>query len=386
MRSARQRSAKLGPMARRLFLHIGMMKSGTTYIQRACNRNSDALETCGIRWALGSYARQASAFAEFTGSNRLMPGMEGSWRALREEVASRDQDVLVSFELIAALSEKRLGDFLKALRADETHVIVTARDLSRVLPSLWQESTQNRGVDRWPDYVRAVREDPVDSKLRRSIDKHTDYAAVLRKWSTAVPADQLHLVTVPPSSAGPHELWHRFASVINAPGNLGQPKRANETIGAVSSELMLRLNERVEDLSWPTYRLGFKQGLAKRGLSTRAASEPRIEFPADSLDWVEERAQRMVDEVSGLGVDVVGDLDELVPRPATGQLESDWSPTDGELLEAALDGLESLGRQLGDAQLRTWKSSHTGGSAASSVAFVTALNTVRQRLHKLRRR
>jgi hypothetical protein len=375
-------------MARRLFLHIGMMKSGTTYVQGICNRNSEALEGSGIRWALGSYGRQASAYAEFNGSTRLMPGMEGSWEALRAEVASCRHDVLVSFELIADLGERRLRRFLHAFEAEETHVIVTARDLSRVLPSLWQESTQNRSIDRWSDFLKATREDPIDSRLRRNIDKHTDYAAVLRRWSTAVPVDNLHLVTVPLSSADPDELWHRFASVIDAPNHLGKPKRANETIGAVSSELMIRLNDRVQDLGWPAYRLGFKHGLAKQGLAARASVEPRMGFPADMLDWVQERAQHMVDDVVDLGVNVVGDLDDLVPRPAVGQVDVNWRPSDRELLEAALDGLESLGRQLGDVRLKAWKDSHgtDGGTyGGTSSHFLTAVRAFRYRLGKLRR-
>lgn len=340
-------------MAHRLFLHIGMMKSGTTYIQSVCNQNADALAAGGITWVGGSYRRQAAAVGEFRGSRRVMPGSEGSWRAVRREVRQLEGDALISFELIADMREKEIARFVGALAADEVHVLVTARDLSRVLPSLWQESTQNRGTERWPDYLAAACDEGVNPGLKRNIDLHTDYAAALRRWATVIPRERLHLITVPPASAGPDELWHRFASVIGAQRSLARPQRSNQTIGAVSAELMVRMNERVADVDWPVYRLGFKQGMSKRGVSGRAGAEPKVAFPQERWDWVEQRTREMVEEVRRIGPAVVGDLDDLLPTRSEG-VPAGWQPSDAELLEAALDGLEAMGRQLGSARLAEW--------------------------------
>lgn len=360
-------------MTRRLFLHIGMMKSGTTYLQAVCNHNADALERSGVRWVLGNYTRQAAAVNEFRDSVRLMPGLEGSWPALQEEVRSHDGDALVSFELIADLGEREVKRFVDALPAEEVHVIVTARDLSRVLPSLWQESTQNRSTTRWPEYLDAACDETVDPKLKHNIDLHTDYAAVLRRWAEVVPTERLHLVTVPPSSAGPEVLWHRFASVIGAEQDLARPTRSNQTIGAVSSELMIRLNERVTDLRWPVYRLGFKDGLSKRGLSARAGDEPKMSFPADRWEWVEERTRTMIEQVREVGPRITGDLDDLLPQPSSTGQPTDWRPSDAELLEAALAGLESLGRQLGNTRLQEWRSTHGVSDQAGPRRALAAL-------------
>lgn len=375
-------------MARRLYLHIGMMKSGTTYIQSVCNQNADALERSGVRWALGAYTRQAAAVGEFRNSARVMPGLEGSWAALKKEIRAHDGDALVSFELIADLREREVARFVNALPADEVHVIVTARDISRVLPSLWQESTQNRSTNRWTEYLDAACDEGVNPKLKHNIDLHTDYAAALRKWAAVVPPERLHLITVPPSSAGPDELWHRFASVIGAERDLARPDRSNPTIGAVSSELMIRLNERVADVDWPIYRLGFKHGLSKRGLSERAGDEPKMTFPPERWEWVEERARTMIEEVRRIGPHVVGDLDDLLPKPSSQGLAADWQPSDAELLEAALDGLESLGRQLGKARLQEWKAKHGPQTPAAAVGAgaTTRLRKAAGRARRVARR
>ncbi|HET7329011.1 MAG TPA: hypothetical protein VFJ14_17195 [Nocardioidaceae bacterium] len=342
-------------MTDRLFMHIGMMKSGTTYIQNMCDRNADALRDFGLLWLGGSAEQQAAAVNEFRHAETTMPDQVGAWDGLRQQAARHPGDALLSHELLASLPAQRVRPFLEALQAAETTVIITVRDLSRVIPSRWQETTQNRGTTSWADYLDAVCSDRTDSDVHRNFWRQADVGKVLRNWSAVVPPERIKLVTVPPSTAERGELWRRFASIIGSTPELSAATKAfgNISLGAVSAELMLRMNTRVDDLTWPAYRMGFKAGMAKRGLAKRARSEPRVHFPADRWGWVEERTDRMIAEIKAVGPVVVGDLDELIPVPASSDVPGlDWAPSDAELLDAALDGLEALGRQLADARLQ----------------------------------
>ena len=344
----------VGIMTRRLFLHIGMMKSGTTYLQSVCDRNVEALRREGLAWVGGSAEQQAAAVMEFRGGDRLMSGDEGAWRRARQELIEHDGDALISYELLAGLPVSQIRPFAEALPAQELIVVITVRDLSRVIPSRWQETTQNRGTTSWATYLGAVCDGSGDDPVHRKFWLQTDAGRVLRDWSGVVPAERMRLITVPPPGAEPDELWRRFAAVVGADPGIGRRTRAfdNTSLGAVSSQLMLRMNGRVEDLQWPSYRMGFKAGMAKRGLAKRTTAEPRVGLPPERRRWVEQRTDQMVGEIKAIGPQVVGDLAELVPAPGAATAPTvDWSPSDAELLAAAMDGMESLGRQLARANL-----------------------------------
>jgi hypothetical protein len=158
------------------------------------------------------------------------------------------------------------------------------------------------------------------------------------------------VITVP-SGADQDELWRRFARVIGVPDErarampTSRPK--NASLGAISAELMLRVNARTRQLGWPQYRLGVKVPLAKRVLSSRAADEPRFALKPEHHKLLRERALTMVDAVAASPASVVGDLQEVIP-PVEARAGS-FSPgdvTDAELLDAALDGLAGYAGQL----------------------------------------
>lgn len=349
-------------MTDRLFLHIGLMKSGTTYVQNVCDAQATALQRGGLHWLLGSAGQQWKAIAQFRGGERALPGTE-RWDRLCEEVREHDGDTLLSHELLASLSGRQIRQFVKALPADEPHAIITVRDLSQVIPSRWQETTQNGSTIRWAEYVETVCDDHAKTRPHERFWRHADIGHILRKWRAVVPPHRIHLVTVPNAGKHPDELWRRFASVVGSDPDLGARTDVfgNASLGAVSAELMRRVNLRVEDMPWNEYRFGFKNGLAKRGLAQRRRSEPRLALPSAHWDWVERRAQRLIDEIKDVEPVVVGDLDELRPvAPKAPCAAPDREPGDTELLEAALDGLEQLGRQLTEARRALYASRNVG--------------------------
>ena len=52
-------------MAERVVLHIGTMKSGTSFVQSALMANPSALEAAGARYLGGTFGRQAKAVRDF---------------------------------------------------------------------------------------------------------------------------------------------------------------------------------------------------------------------------------------------------------------------------------------------------------------------------------
>jgi len=258
----------------------------------------------------------------------------------------------------------------ESLAPARLHLIITARDLSRVIPSHWQETTRNRKTVSWAEFAKQVCQDePAEGSLGAWFWEHHDIARIVENWSSAVPIEQMTLVTVPKSRDADPPLWARFLAAMGlAPDHVSEPARWNASLGPVSAELMRRVNQEVAELSWADYRFGFKAALAKQTLASRVDAEPRLALSAGQQQWVVARAGRMIEALQRLGVPVVGDLEDL--RPALEPAGAPYDPetaSDAELLDAAIAGLAGLGEKLAemrrqrDALRRELRSRDRGG-------------------------
>ena len=135
-------------------------------------------------------------------------------------------------------------------------------------------------------------------------------------------------------------MWPRFASVLELDvSGLERAGGDNTSLGATEVELLRRLNLAL-DVDWPHYASVVKDQLATEVLARRPGPR-RITIGVDDHPWVRKQAQQFVDEIREAGYHVVGDLADLLPLEE--DLETGFpEPSDGELLDAAVDALARL--------------------------------------------
>jgi hypothetical protein len=229
--------------------------------------------------------------------------------------------------------------------------VVTVRDLARTIPAAWQEFVQNWELWTWPEFLSAVAsENPRGAPAGNMFWQQQDLGRLLAIWRDVLPAQQIHVVTLPQAGTPAAELWSRFAGVLGVDGSQydASGRGSNESLGLESAQLMLRLNEvsRGENVGWPLYNEMFKHALAKRGLSKRKHREPVLVLPAELEEWTQARTAEQISAVKAAGVDVVGDLADLEPVFGRhGQQPDDV--TSEALLDAALHGLVAVARDRG---------------------------------------
>jgi hypothetical protein len=338
-------------MARRVFLHIGTMKAATTYLQNLFDANEAFLASHGVAWH--SSQLNQNAVHDFQRSGMLPPDQRGSFDRLRQQVRSTDGDVLISMELLARLKKGRVERLVDALGAERVEVILTAREMTRVATSHWQETTQNRGTTPWAEWIDAVCTAEPQAADCPDFWRHHYLPRIVETWAGVGP---VHLVTIPQGKSDPGAVWRRFATVLGIPSDgVVEPSFNNASLGATSAELMRRVNEATADLglSFPQYRWGFKAALAKQTLSKRSSFEPKPALTAEEHQALRSLALGMVDWVKQSDVNVVGDLADLMP-PAEppGPAYDPAQATDAELLEAAIAGLTGLGVRVSKQHVR----------------------------------
>lgn len=323
-----------GHARRQVFLHIGAMRSGTTFLQQVLGHRREELGTEGVLFpGQGQYARQVAAVRDILELPGSLPAAEfaGAWARLRAEIAAWDGGrSVVSVPQLSLARRGQVEAVVDSLAPAEVCIVLTARDLGRVLPSSWQETLQNGSTSSWPQYVAAVLDD-VGAEARtadqRSWRQH-DLLDIVRRWSAVVPAEQIQVVTVPPVGAAPKELWHRFCAAIGI-DSVDHPVpdvrlETNRGLGRQAAEMLRELNLRLEDRLQPDeYVHCVKRPIARRAL--RRLPFAPIPLPTEHAARVLEKSEEVVTGLRGRGVKVVGDLRDLVPPvppPADGEVHS----------------------------------------------------------------
>jgi hypothetical protein len=200
----------------------------------------------------------------------------------------------------------------------ELHVVVTARDLSRQAPALWQEEVKNGRRWSFEEFSSSLFAQDGSELGDSGFWRSQHLVSVLARWAAVVPPERLHVVVVPRSSQDPLELWRRFAGAMELdPGSLDlelQP-RANESLGAAQVALLRHVVTALDGrLGQPHYAHVVKRFFAQSQLSR--ISSPRPATPPELRERLDRVARQWVAEITERGYGVHGDLDELVPSTA----------------------------------------------------------------------
>ena len=342
-------------MSRRLFLHIGSPKTGTTFLQQVLWAERERAAAHGLLLPGRSVRDHFWASLDLRGAPEAEAGRDaaaGAWDRLAEEAAAWHGDVLVSHELFALAGDSHAARAVATYRdlGFEVHVVITARDLARQLPAHWQEAVKARWGLRFDDYLH--QELGVDGG-GRYLSRVQDYPGLARRWGAALPAAHVHIVTVPGRGAPRDLLWRRFAGLLGLPAEeFPLEVRANESLALEQTELLRRLNLALGDrLPRPGPYAGVVKGsYAHRILAGRPGT--RLVLGGADLEQARQRAQAEVDALRDLGVDVVGDLDELLvaDEPRADVLRREVP--EQRLLEEAVEGLIGLLGTLAESRAR----------------------------------
>jgi hypothetical protein len=334
-------------VADRVILHVGTMKSGTTFLQNVVSANREALRAQGVsfvgrRWR--DQIKAAQDAIEHGGRKQRALAPDGPWARIVREAEEWAGTALFSVEFFGARKPAKIEQIVGAFAGTDVTVVLTVRDLARTIPSMWQESVQNGGQATWEDYLRAVREEDPDDDLADSFWRHQGVASMARRWAKVVGTDNVVLVTAPPKGAPRNLLWERYSGLLGIdPASCSLDVPANPSLGLASTMVLRSLNEALAEdpLTRTAYHQKVKRALAKRGMARHRADEPAL-----GLDepWVYERSAAEIAALRALGCPVVGDLDELTSYPVPG-VQPDAVSVE-EQLRAAVQGLEHAVRYL----------------------------------------
>jgi hypothetical protein len=352
-------------MAARLILHIGLQKSGTTYLQDLIANGAGELADAGIVYPVAPAGKRRRRTENHEWASYGLLGQEypwvseqraaaekGSWKTLERQVARTKGTVLLSAEALSVIRTPAIRLLLDRLGVSNVEVVVTARSLGRILPSLWQQHVRNGrrlGFERYLTMLAEQRKRP-DAQIEEDRDLHLWRAFALgrlvRRWAHEVGESHVRVVTSP--GRPPELLWMRFAEAIGVPGFTF---RADEVasrpvhtgLTAPEAVVLTSLNSALATAGWSADKARrLREVVLTEGFQPRTDRGPRITVPEHWRTRVAEWSEEDVTDLLKSGVTVIGDVEDLRSAPTR---EDAMTPTIEEVGAACAAAVLAVGNE-----------------------------------------
>ncbi|HEY2635760.1 MAG TPA: hypothetical protein VGI54_00110 [Solirubrobacteraceae bacterium] len=355
-------------MTKKVYLHVGTPKTGTSYLQHVLFHNRRALQRHGITYPASRHDAHFLAALDLM----RMPwgGLEsqaiGAWDELAAKVRRASGDAIISHEILATASRVQIGRALDSVghgRDAEIHLVLSVRDLVRQIPAEWQENVKHRAALSYGAFLDRIRDRSREGRIPAWFWGVQEIPDILDRWGHDLPPEHVHVVTVPPAGGEPELLWKRFVEAFGLDGIPLQldGERVNPSLGSAETALIRRINRAAnEELEPVFYRPLVRELLSHQTLSSRTKT-PRLALPPDVHPWASALEEAWIAEIQARGYDVIGDLDDLRGAPPVEDYSDPDHPDEALVSSAAVDALKAvlldharLQRELGqrEAELR----------------------------------
>lgn len=342
--------------SRRVFFHIGALKTGSTHVQSLLWLNRRRLLSDGV-FLPGENQRDHFDIGEDIRGDRSVGGRgPGPWTgtfegALRAFDESGCHTAIISDERLArtrsAAIEQAMSRVDRTIDGAEVHIVYALRDFAGLVPSHWQEDVKVGGTMSLEEFLVRIRDDRGPQKF---FWRAHDVPAVVDRWSGEA-GRAVHLVTLP--TTGPSdELWNRFAGIVGwSTSTSTEADRANTSLGLVEIDLLHRIQTtRSRGTPNPERQAILKHRVGNTILRARPNAIP-IRIPEHHREWIDAENDRRVEFVKSTEHEVVGTIDDLVNEDRRFGTQS-IAGHEAEQVDAAVDVVVSLADQLAAAERR----------------------------------
>lgn len=311
----------------RLYLHVGLPKTGTTFLQTVLKHHRDVLEEHGFCYPFVRRSGMFFASVEMTRSARrwgLDPeDVEGTFDALLARGREHGGTVVLSHEGFGKATPEQVEEIRHRLEGFEVHVVLTVRDVGRTLTAEWQERIKNGGTRSFAEFAEMLADAlPDGAAPAASFWTTQNVEEALERWRVVSPPERTHVVIAPHGGAPKDELWSRFGAAVGIPReiiDLDAVEVRNESLGAPQIAFLRRVHEAAGD-RLPMY---WVSRISKRWLAQELLSQVpsrKAVAPAETVARFEKVARRWADVVADGGYRTYGDLADLevrTPPPGT---------------------------------------------------------------------
>lgn len=323
--------------ANAVLLHVGPHKTGTSAIQSMLWSARNGLRQAGV-WMSDRRSRYRYASYAIVGAGLRFgekPSSDDEWDELvRGVTAAADRRAVISSETLCQASPAAIDRIVEDLGGDRVEVVITARPLTHLLPSAYQQYVRSGArftYDRWLEGV--LRTPPYDQPTPSFWTRYR-YDELVGRWAAAIGAARITMLMVHPDRA---LLPRSFEAMLGLPEGLLSPDpiRLNRSLSYAETELVRYINRRRVEQEWPpeVHHDFVRMGVTPRVQQSGPPRSEPIRTPQWAIDRAAEIGTEMADRLAGSGITVVGDIATL--GTTEGARTGDNDPAQALPIEAA---------------------------------------------------
>jgi hypothetical protein len=306
---------------RRLIVHAGFHKSGTTALQESFDAQSDELRAAGIIYPnIGRKAhhRIAWALADRTwgwGKRGGEKTPRRKWTELVKQVNASDaQTILISSEFFSELSSEAIKTISKEIKNRKVEVIFTVRPLVKLLGSSYQQYLKYGIKADYTTWLHSVLDKPGESKINPSFWKRNFHGQVVARWVEVLGADNATVIIVDESK--PEFLFDSINEYLGLPKGFlkAQETGSNRSLTMEEIALLIEINKRFpKEREWSEYEIFVREGLIRRITDhvKPSTDSGRLTTPQWAINKGNEIGTQNKRELVATGAKIIGDIDSL---------------------------------------------------------------------------
>jgi len=306
---------------KRLIIHAGFHKSGTTALQESFALNRQLLREEGILYPpIGTKAHHRVAWAltqkpwgwSKRGGEKTPPK---TWEKMVDRIKSaKEETVILSSEFFSELDGEKIRKVRSDVKGRDIQVLFTLRPLAKLLPSSYQQYLKYGITVEYEDWLHAILDNPGESKVSPTFWKRHSHGKVVARWVDIFGKSNVTLLIV--NEAQPTFLFDEINKFLNLPiGTINAaPSGSNRSLTMEEISLLLELNRQFpKERVWDEYEVFIRAGYI-RNLTDHipaAADKARLLTPQWAVDKANELGEVIQRELLNTGVKIIGDVDSL---------------------------------------------------------------------------
>lgn len=298
-------------MQRRLIIHAGFPKSGTTALQASFRENSQILKASGVEYPETKNDAHHAAAAALVGRSigwQSSKRDQANWEELVRSINESPSDVvLISSEFLTAAGKKHIRRIKEDFSDFHIEIFFTLRPLNRIIPSIYQQNLKKGSIHSYPEWIS--KKFMTDTGELRQTPRLINHAQVIETWAKVFGSENVSLII---GDSKQPELLYRLTENLLGISELSQvhTRALNRSLTVRESEILRRVNSSVkQNWSWYEYQKLIRQGYVKEITGTKNNSgESSFQTPQFLQEVIANFANSQIETIQKLGIKVLGDL------------------------------------------------------------------------------
>lgn len=305
---------------KRLVIHVGFHKSGTTALQESLFVQRQDLLKEGVSFPnFGQKAHHRLAWA--------LTGKAWGWKkrggvatplnvwskATKRIKSSGARTVFLSSEFFSELTTEKIQKVKNDLKSRDVEVLFTIRPLAKLLGSSYQQYLKYGTKADYETWLHSVLDEPGVSKINPTFWLRHMHGDVITKWADVFGADKVSVIIVDESR--PTFLFHSVNQLLGLDGLLKpQQTGKNRSLSVEELSLLLEINKLYPvDREWNEYLIFIRNGLVREITDNLPVKAVQVRMPTPQ--WAVSKANSLAtdskEKILNLGVKVYGDIQSL---------------------------------------------------------------------------